>query len=64
MNCCNCQACGDAIADDDLKETKGYCRECYEEVFHGSIPLVTGPQYQSLASHLTPRQVAKLGKTS
>ncbi len=59
-----CRACGDWIKKDDRTKTDGYCRVCYEEITKGIIPNVIGPQYQSLASHLTPRQAAKLGRTT
>lgn len=60
----NCRACKDPIEREDLVHTDGYCRECYEEIAKGIIPMVTGPTHQAHASHLTPRQAAKLGSTT
>jgi len=61
------RACGDVVAICEGGTIKKvlYCTECYEELRFGTIPPPpTAPPFQSLASHLTKRQCAKLGSTS
>lgn len=62
-----CAACGEELkCPTDIKyiRRKFYCNECYLELAFGYIAEATGPALQSLASHLTPRQAAKLYLTS
>lgn len=59
-----CRSCGDPIELADRLKTAGYCRECFEELKHGVIPKVIDPTMQAHSKHLTPRQAAKLGKTT
>jgi len=58
-----CKSCGDPLTSEDIQKRKGWCEECFEEIEHGVVPAALGPTLQSHASHLTPRQAAKLGKT-
>lgn len=62
-NTYDCRSCGEPTESELRMELNGRCRDCFAEVTTGYVPKVTGPQYQSLASHLTPRQRIGLGKT-
>jgi hypothetical protein len=55
-----CISCGDCVTDKEWEKAHGRCYECFDELNEGIIPDVIGPTHQSLASHLTPRQRAKL----
>ena len=59
-----CKAkCGDYASGSGKSKDSGYCDECYAEIHLGYVPPPPGQRYQTLASHLTPRQRHGLAKT-
>lgn len=59
-----CRACGEIVCRQPSLLNGRYCEECFDEIVHGIIvPPSQKPKYQSLASHLTSRQRAKLPHT-
>jgi hypothetical protein len=48
----NCKSCGDPIDLVDIPKTKGWCRECHDEIHYGKIPEVkeSEPRLKPLTS--------------